>query len=314
MKETPVSKKKNFILSLVILFGESLTIVNGAYVPNKIRSQAKKYPEIAKKLINAGWIAQYPCPNQNEFESLMNQYEIENNDVTFTELDISNQSNDFEFEEEEIEEFDTDKVLQEYILMEQKVFLKTLEQAEDFLENEMKDIPIQDNIFTEDSIRMSKSAKNMNGNLSDNNEVSFRDKIQLILASYGHEVDQNKTSRSILEIVEDLLKMREAINRVKQNQTESQEKSEDTDTKDTNEQNIYEDDKAIKSTATDLPKDIDQILKDENSDEFDFGYDNEEEDYLRNSEFDSDGEESEPPLTEEELALANQEIKKYELK
>ena len=93
---TPVSQNKHYKLSLVILFGDSLVSIDGKSVNKSLQEKAKKYPPYAKDLINQGWMAEYPVPNEERFEELGKQYNID--------IESYNKVEEEEEEEEEIKE------------------------------------------------------------------------------------------------------------------------------------------------------------------------------------------------------------------
>lgn len=301
IKETPLAKTKNFRISLLILFGDSLTLINGAYITDRLREQANAYPEVARKLINYGWIAEYPVPSDERFEELKQQYFPPPEEVQLQDFN-SNISIDLEIEEEEVEDYDTNKVLQEYILMEQKVFLKTLEEVEEYMENEVKKIPVKTDILHDVDVIHKSSSKSISELISENTNVTFRERLQLILASYGYEIDQNRASQSILENIEDLLIIRQKINEAKQKTELVQEEEEEEHKPDATEEeehksdDVEEEEQAEKHKDPKIPSKVENLFKDE----------------LNES---SDPEESysdEPPLTEEELKLVYEEIEKYD--
>ena len=77
IKKTPVSEKKNFKLSLYLLFGESLSSINGSIISETVRAKASEYPEYARELVNKGWIAVYPPPSDEDFEEICKNYGVD---------------------------------------------------------------------------------------------------------------------------------------------------------------------------------------------------------------------------------------------
>jgi CBS domain-containing protein len=72
---TPISQSPQFLLSAMIMC-PYLVSVNGKLVPAGIRTRASKYPVLARKLIDAGWIPEYPCPCDEELTEIASQYNI----------------------------------------------------------------------------------------------------------------------------------------------------------------------------------------------------------------------------------------------
>ncbi|OHT07164.1 hypothetical protein TRFO_01291 [Tritrichomonas foetus] len=75
MKMTPISKENNFLVSL-LLVAPKLTIVNGKLISQKTRDKVAIYPPEAARLVNAGWMAEYPCPPDDVMIELMKYYNI----------------------------------------------------------------------------------------------------------------------------------------------------------------------------------------------------------------------------------------------
>ncbi|KAK8889870.1 hypothetical protein M9Y10_034624 [Tritrichomonas musculus] len=76
LKNTPVSKNKNYRLSLYIII-RNLKQIDGQIIPDAIKAKAKQYPPIVEELINAGWIAEFPCPQIDTLIELCKQYGVE---------------------------------------------------------------------------------------------------------------------------------------------------------------------------------------------------------------------------------------------
>lgn len=62
---TPVSKIRNFKLSLVIMCGDNLRVIDGCTVSDHLRKRAAAYPPVCRRMIDAGWVAEYPCPSDD---------------------------------------------------------------------------------------------------------------------------------------------------------------------------------------------------------------------------------------------------------
>lgn len=67
---TPISKRPNFCLSVLVLAGPRLTRVNGKLVSDRQRREANAYPIIARFLIENGWNIEIPIPTPDRFREL----------------------------------------------------------------------------------------------------------------------------------------------------------------------------------------------------------------------------------------------------
>ena len=76
IQKTPVASKKNFKLSLYLLFGETLSSINGRIISEEIRRKAAEYPDYARELVNNGWIAVYPPPSDEDFDKICEDYNV----------------------------------------------------------------------------------------------------------------------------------------------------------------------------------------------------------------------------------------------
>lgn len=70
VENTPFSTKENYVLQLVVAFGESLRLINDKTIPKSIIAKAKKYPDIVRELLDKGWEFVYPCPSDLELKSI----------------------------------------------------------------------------------------------------------------------------------------------------------------------------------------------------------------------------------------------------
>lgn len=74
-ENTPLSRHPHSKLSMLISL-PNLRIINGKLVSPGLIKKAKTYPPIASELINAGWLAEFPCPSSEEFSKLAIQYNL----------------------------------------------------------------------------------------------------------------------------------------------------------------------------------------------------------------------------------------------
>ncbi|KAH0794583.1 hypothetical protein GPJ56_001608 [Histomonas meleagridis] len=76
LKGTPISTNPSYKLSLYLVSGQSLKVIDGKKIPSSIIKKASTYPPIVSNLINAGWFAEYPCPTFEKLYELCNEYNI----------------------------------------------------------------------------------------------------------------------------------------------------------------------------------------------------------------------------------------------
>jgi hypothetical protein len=72
---TPVSENETFRISALIV-SPKLSEINGEKVTHIERRQAQSYPPIAKALIGAGWVVQYPPPSEADFRFLVRTFDL----------------------------------------------------------------------------------------------------------------------------------------------------------------------------------------------------------------------------------------------
>lgn len=68
--DTPLSEDPNYRLSLLIVIGQRLTMVDGVPITQQEKKKASKYPLIARYLIEAGWEVVDPCPSIDSFREI----------------------------------------------------------------------------------------------------------------------------------------------------------------------------------------------------------------------------------------------------
>jgi hypothetical protein len=74
LKNTPVSHLPNFKLSLLLVLGSSLRVINGQQVNAQLRQKAAAYPAIAADLVNCGWVAESPSHLEANMEALCRRF------------------------------------------------------------------------------------------------------------------------------------------------------------------------------------------------------------------------------------------------
>lgn len=78
LRNTPVSKDEYFRVELLVVVGPRLSLINGSPVTPNERRMAQSYPPIARRLVESGWVLQYPPPSKYDFIYLAKQFKIEN--------------------------------------------------------------------------------------------------------------------------------------------------------------------------------------------------------------------------------------------
>lgn len=79
-KNTPITAIPYYKLSFVLISDGKIKTINDKQISPKILDMAKEYPPSCKRLINAGWMATYPCPDTDELTKLMEELELDEND------------------------------------------------------------------------------------------------------------------------------------------------------------------------------------------------------------------------------------------
>lgn len=87
---TPISDQKFFRLAALVAIGPKLSVINDVNVTRTERLKAQCYPPIAKKLLDEGWILQYPVPSKEDFQFAAQKFNINYED---SELEVSKYDN-----------------------------------------------------------------------------------------------------------------------------------------------------------------------------------------------------------------------------
>ncbi|OHS95035.1 hypothetical protein TRFO_10752 [Tritrichomonas foetus] len=173
----------------------NITIVNGKLLPQNIKQQSLKYPFVAAKLINAGWLATSRIPTDEEFEALCNEYNISplNNYYTHEEEE---EDSEIQIEEDDAERFED--ILRGFYIEHDKIVSRArrycgLEVPEE--EEDTFDIEDTEEDFLEP---ISSSNTNSNPNLHD---TSLNDQICIektqngeVIERFGDENDSTSDS------------------------------------------------------------------------------------------------------------------------
>lgn len=77
LKNTPVSKIPHFKLSLLLICGKNLRIIDGKIIPEKLKNKAKQFSPNAAKLVDCGWMIESPFPDEADIKDFCLAYGIE---------------------------------------------------------------------------------------------------------------------------------------------------------------------------------------------------------------------------------------------
>ncbi|KAH0790058.1 hypothetical protein GPJ56_005953 [Histomonas meleagridis] len=118
LKNTPISKSSNYKLA-ILLVCPNLVSINNTIITESLKKKSQTYPHgTIRKLIDKGWVLEYPCPTQERLQELMEQYHIENEEIIFHEESKSLTDNENE------EDIDFDMCIDELRNKQEKMFLE----------------------------------------------------------------------------------------------------------------------------------------------------------------------------------------------
>lgn len=123
LKGTPLSRRSNYKLSLLLVFGPNLSSIDGAVISAAVRERAATYPSYAGTFVCKGWRVEVPCPDDSTWESLSRQWNIP--------LPSEPVDEDVEpsgMEDAEIEDFDA--IVQEIRKQQEEMFARAEDQLE----------------------------------------------------------------------------------------------------------------------------------------------------------------------------------------
>ena len=113
LKHTPVAQYGSYKLSLLIVCPNLVTI-DSAIIPKSLRKKAAEYPACAADLVNKGWMAETPCPDDARFLELCERFHVDRSSLG---------SEDSGEMEEEMDEFaDFEAVCQHFRNMQDQMF------------------------------------------------------------------------------------------------------------------------------------------------------------------------------------------------
>ena len=75
-KNTPLAATENFRIAALVSIGQRLSVINDVPVTKAERRKAQCYPPIAKRLIDNGWVLQFPPPSLLDFQYLAKKFKI----------------------------------------------------------------------------------------------------------------------------------------------------------------------------------------------------------------------------------------------
>jgi hypothetical protein len=75
LRDTPVSRTPQFILSAAVVCPH-LTSLNGKQISEQIRRRADSYPSPGRKLVNLGWLAEFPYPPDDRLSEIAAQFGV----------------------------------------------------------------------------------------------------------------------------------------------------------------------------------------------------------------------------------------------
>jgi hypothetical protein len=78
LKNAPIAKARNYKLSLMLVCGAKLCSINGTVVSAEMRQRIAGWPDYAASMVNQGWIAEWPAPDDMRWHDLRQHYEIGN--------------------------------------------------------------------------------------------------------------------------------------------------------------------------------------------------------------------------------------------
>ena len=86
LRNSPVEKTPNWKLSLYMVIGPNLRIIDNRGVSDAIKTKSMMFPPHTKDLINKGWIASFPCPVGEEMTEICREFDVEQKEAPRTEF------------------------------------------------------------------------------------------------------------------------------------------------------------------------------------------------------------------------------------
>jgi hypothetical protein len=76
LKGTPISKQRNYKLSLLLICGPQLKTMDDQIVPRPLRDRSQEFPNFAADFVNKGWLAETPAPDPGRWDELSERYSL----------------------------------------------------------------------------------------------------------------------------------------------------------------------------------------------------------------------------------------------
>ncbi|OHT06174.1 hypothetical protein TRFO_25873 [Tritrichomonas foetus] len=177
VKKTPLSQKPHYKLSILLAAGPNIVKIDGKQITQVLVNRCKSYPPYVSELVNRGWMAEYPCPDDNQLAELCRQYDVEiPAEEDRTEIGLEEESFPSSESCDEDTDFDT---LAQKLWNQHEVMLQKKQALFGIIEEELSEL-IQD-------------------------ESDFGDRVATLFRSHGINVSANDEN-SILEAINDLCK------------------------------------------------------------------------------------------------------------
>lgn len=117
-KKSPITSFPKYKLSLLIICENNLSSIDDGIVSKALIKKSSTYPPIAAELIEKGWIVETPTPEDERFDKLCKEYDINNEKPDEHEIDEDDEELDAETKEED----DFDQIIQEYHNRQEEMF------------------------------------------------------------------------------------------------------------------------------------------------------------------------------------------------
>lgn len=201
LRQTPVSRDPQFALS-VLLVCPALTSLNGRQISEIARTRAERYPDIGRRLVDNGWMAEWPAPDDDKFAELCVEFGVQ-------EVDAVEPGADEEEDGEEVDRFE--EVVAAYHRQHRLLVRRTKKRLEllDDEEEEEEDV-IEEEEEEEEASEQSNATDTKLEDFhyveaeEDDLEPTLVQKLVEILKENNVEIDENDQYNSVLEAIEAL--------------------------------------------------------------------------------------------------------------
>ncbi|KAK8886905.1 hypothetical protein M9Y10_037938 [Tritrichomonas musculus] len=117
-KKSPITDFPKYKLALLIICENKLNSIDDVIVSKALIKKSSTYPPIASELIERGWVVETPTPEDDRFEELCKEYDINNEKDNKIEIEEENE----ELNASTNEEDDFDLIIQEYHNRQEEMF------------------------------------------------------------------------------------------------------------------------------------------------------------------------------------------------